>query len=151
MIEEHVRVIGIEGDQLILQAQTKAACDACEVKQGCGTSVLAKVVGRKFTHFQAANTVNACVGDEVVVGLSEDAMLKGSIFVYLLPLLALITAAVLADSLLAADAGGRDLLVILSSAAGFIGMLAVSRQLLSTGSNRRRLNPVVLRKNISTQ
>ena len=104
MIEETARVIDIEGDQLVLQAQTKTACNACEVKQGCGTSVLSKVVGRKFTRFHATNTVNANIGDEVIVGLHEDAMLMGSVMVYLLPLLALIIAAVVADSLIAATA-----------------------------------------------
>ena len=99
MIEETARVIDIEGDQLVLQAETKTACNACEVKQGCGTSVLSKVVGRKFTRFHATNTVNANIGDEVIVGLHEDAMLMGSVMVYLLPLLALIIAAVVADFL----------------------------------------------------
>jgi len=149
MIEENARVIAIENNQLLLEAETKAACNACAAKQGCGTSVLSKWVGRKFTRFQAPNTVNAQVGDEVVVGLAEEAMLKGSVLVYLLPLLAMIGFALLADSLISTDTASRDLLVLVSAVAGFALMLFISRWFLSTNSNRSKLTPVVLRKNIA--
>jgi len=149
MIEERARVIAVENNQLLLEAETRAACNACAAKQGCGTSVLSKWVGRKFTRFQAPNTVNARVGDEVVVGLAEEAMLKGSVFVYLLPLLAMIGFALLADSLISTDTASRDLLVLVSAVAGFALMLVISRLFLSTGSNKSRLTPVVLRKNIA--
>ena len=149
MIEEHARVIAVENGQLLLEAQTKASCSACAVKQGCGTSVISKWLGRKFTRFQAPNTVNARVGDEVVVGLAEEAMLKGSVLVYLLPLLAMIGFALLADSLIAADTASRDLMVLIAAVAGFSLMLVISRLLLSSGSNSIKLTPVVLRKNIA--
>jgi len=149
MIEERARVVAIEDDQLLLEAETRAACNACAARQGCGTSVLSKWVGRKFTRFQAQNTINAQVGDEVVVGLAEEAMLKGSVVVYLLPLLAMIGFALLADSLISADSGSRDLLVLISAVAGFALMLVISRLFLSTGSNKSKLTPVVLRKNIA--
>jgi sigma-E factor negative regulatory protein RseC len=149
MIEETARVIAIEDGQLLLEAQTTTACSACEAKQGCGTSVLSKWVGRKFTRFQVPNTVNARVGDEVVVGLAEEAMLKGSVLVYLLPLLGMIGFALLAEVLISAEAGSRDLLVLVAAIVGFALTLAIARRLLASGSNRRRLTPVVLRKNIA--
>ncbi len=149
MIEERARVIAVEDNQLLLEAETRAACNACAAKQGCGTSVLSKWVGRKFTRFQAPNTVNARVGDEVVVGLAEEAMLKGSVLVYLLPLLAMIGFALLADSLISADTASRDLLVLISAIAGFALMLVISRLFLASGSNKSKLTPVVLRKNIA--
>jgi sigma-E factor negative regulatory protein RseC len=148
VIEERARVIAIKNDQLLLEAETRAACNACEARQGCGTSVLSKWVGRKFTRFQAPNTVNASVGDEVVVGLAEEAMLKGSVFVYLLPLVAMIIFALLADGLISADAATRDLLVLVSAVVGFSLALTISRLVLSSRSNRIRLTPVVIRKNI---
>ena len=148
MIEETARVIAVENNQLLLEAETRAACNACAAKQGCGTSVLSKWIGRKFTRFQVPNTVNARVGDQVVVGLAEEAMLKGSVFVYLLPLLAMIGSALLADGLISTDAASRDLLVVVSAVAGFVVMLFISRWFLSTSTNRSRLTPVVLRKNI---
>jgi sigma-E factor negative regulatory protein RseC len=149
LIEEKARVIAVENNQLLLESETRPACNACAAKQGCGTSVLSKWVGRKFTRFQAPNTVNARVGDEVVVGLAEEAMLKGSVFVYLLPLLAMIGFALLADGLISTDTTSRDLLVLVFAIAGFVLMLFFSRWFLSTNSNRSKLTPVVLRKNIA--
>jgi sigma-E factor negative regulatory protein RseC len=149
MIEETARVVAVENGQLLLEAQTRTACNACAAKQGCGTSVLSKWVGRKFTRFQAPNTVNAQVGDEVVVGLAEEAMLKGSVLVYLLPLLAMIGFALLADSLIATGMASRDLMVMAAAVAGFAVTLIFARRLLSSGSFRRKLSPVVLRKNIA--
>jgi sigma-E factor negative regulatory protein RseC len=149
MIEETARVIAIEDGRLLLEAQTTTACGACAAKQGCGTSVLSKWVGRKFTRFEAPNTVNARVGDEVVVGLSEQAMLKGSVLVYLVPLLAMIAFALLADGLISADQAARDLLVLVSAITGFALTLVMSRLLLSTSTSRSQLSPVVLRKNIA--
>ncbi len=149
MIEERARVIAVENDKLLLEAQTQSACGGCEARQGCGTSVLSKWVGRRFTRFQATNTVNARVGDEVVVGLAEEAMLKGSILVYLMPLLAMIVSAVLADSLIPFDAAARDVLVLFAAVAGFVLMLVVSRRFLSSRRNRSQLQPVVIRKNIA--
>ena len=88
-------------------------------------------------------------GDEVVVGLEEDAMLKGSLMVYLLPLLAMIGAALVADSLISVDIARRDLWVLVAAVAGFALMLAISRSLLSSRGSRKALTPVVLRKNIA--
>ncbi|MBT8127327.1 MAG: SoxR reducing system RseC family protein [Gammaproteobacteria bacterium] len=149
MIEETARVIAVEQDQLLLEAQTHAACHACAARPGCGTSLLSKWVGRRFTRFRVHNSVNASVGDDVVVGLAEAAMLKGSVLVYLLPLLAMIIFAVLADSLIPAESGYRDLIVLLVAVVGFGLMLVLSNRLLASRSNRSRLTPVLLRKNIA--
>ncbi len=102
MIEEQAHVIEIKGNLLLLQAQTQSACGSCSVSKGCGTSLLAKVVGRKFTHFQAENNINAKVGDTVVVGIAEDALLKGSLMMYILPVLCMLVSALLADYFLTA-------------------------------------------------
>jgi sigma-E factor negative regulatory protein RseC len=149
MIEEKARVIAVKNDQILLEAQTSAACNACSARQGCGTSLLSRWVGRKFTRFTVHNSVNASIGDEVVVGLAETAMLKGSVLVYLLPLLAMIVFAVLADHLIPPASAYRDLMVLLVAVVGFGLMLVLSNRLLASRSNRSRLTPVILRKNIA--
>jgi len=90
MIEEQAQVIDIQEGQLILQAQTQSTCGSCAVNKGCGTSVLSKVVGRKFTQFQTENNIGAEVGDTVVVGIAEDALLKGSFAIYIMPILGML-------------------------------------------------------------
>jgi sigma-E factor negative regulatory protein RseC len=146
MIEETATVIAIEQGQLVLQASSRTACGGCAVKQGCGTSVLSGWLGRKVVNIRTDNTVDAKVGDEVVVGLGEDALLSGSIRIYLLPLLALMLSALTADQLFDAEQQGRDLLVMLAAIAGF-GLMLISTHLrLLADSRIGYLRPVVLRE-----
>jgi sigma-E factor negative regulatory protein RseC len=146
MVEQEARVITVEGDQLTLETETKSSCNACEVKSGCGTSVLSKWVGRKFTRFHAKNTVNARVGDQVVVGLSEAALVQGSLAIYFLPLLGMIVFALAADILVPRGSDGHDLIVAVAGFAGFGAALGVCRHFLARDRLKEELTPVVLRK-----
>lgn len=146
MIEEQAQVIEIKGDVLLLQAQTQTACGSCAANKGCGTSLLSKVVGRKFTHFQADNNVNAKVGDVVVVGLSEDALLKGSMVMYVIPIVAMLMFALLADYFLTAATQYRDLMIAVTAIAGLGFGSSVSKWYFSRQSSVHLFAPVVLRK-----
>jgi len=138
--------MSIDGDQLVLEAETQSSCQSCEVKSGCGTSVLSRWVGgKKFTRFQAKNTVQASVGDQVVVGLSETALLQGSLAIYFLPLLAMIIFALAAD-ILFSPGGSHDLIVAASAFAGFASALVACRAYLANDRLKEDLAPVVLRK-----
>jgi sigma-E factor negative regulatory protein RseC len=146
MIEEQAQVIEIKGDKLILQAQVQSACGSCSANKGCGTSVLSKVIGRKFTHFQAVNSVNARVGDTVVVGLKEDALVKGSLMMYITPILGMLFFALLADYIFAADVSERDALIALFSITGLVSGSLLSRWYFNRQSSGSLYAPVVLRK-----
>ncbi len=146
MIEERAEVIEIKGDKLLLQAQVQSACGGCAVNKGCGTSVLSKVVGRKFTQFQAVNSVNAKIGDTVVVGIAEDVMVKGSLMIYIVPLLAMLVFAVLADYAFAEQIGARDALIAAFSIAGLATGALVSRWYFGRQTSGHLYSPVVLRK-----
>lgn len=146
MIEEQAQVIEIKGNILFLQAQTQSACGSCAANKGCGTSLLAKVVGRKFTHFQAENNVNAKVGDIVVVGLAEDALLKGSMVMYIIPILAMLVFALLADYLLTSDVLYRDLMIAATAMMGLVWGSLLSKWYFARESSVRIFAPVVLRK-----
>lgn len=146
MIEEWAQVVEMEGDQLVLQAQTKSACGSCAASKGCGTSVLAKVVGRKFTRFHADNSIDAKVGDTVVVGISEDALLKGSLVMYIIPILGMLIFALLADQYLEPSVEGRDLQIAVSGILGLISGSFLSRWYFQRQSSSQRFRPVVLRK-----
>ncbi len=146
MIEEQAEVVEVIGSQLVLQAQTQSACGSCSARKGCGTSVLSKVVGRKFTRFQAENNIHAEVGDTVVVGISEDALLRGSLVMYIIPILGMLVFALLADYSLAALAEYRDLAI---AAAGIMGLVfgsLLSRWYFQRQGSQQRFSPVVLRK-----
>jgi len=146
MIEEQVQVVEIAGNQIVLQGATQSACGSCSANKGCGTSVLSKVVGRKFTRFQVDNNINAEIGDTVVVGIPEDALLKGSLVMYVVPIMGMLLLALLADHYLLATASYRDLII---SANGILGLLIGflgARWFFRCQSNVQTFTPVVLRK-----
>jgi len=149
MIEETARVVSIEGSELVLEAQIKTSCQSCSAQKGCGTSLLARHVGRRLTRFRMENTLNARVGDEVVVGLSERAMLRGSLLVYLFPLFAMLLAALLVDSVLAPTFSGRDLLVALAGFAGLGLAVLALRSRLAGAQSQQQLTPVAVRKKLT--
>ena len=146
MIEEQAQVIDIKGHMLILQAQTQSACGSCAASKGCGTSLLSKVVGRKFTRIQADNSINANIGDTVVVGIAEDAMLKGSMILYLFPVLGMFVIALLADYLVSPALQYRDLVIAATAFGGLLGGASVARSYFTSYSSAKSFTPVVLRK-----
>lgn len=148
MIEESARVVSVEGAELVLEAEIKTSCQICSAKKGCGTSLLAEHVGRKMTRFRINNTLNASVGDEIVVGLSEQAVLRGSLLVYLFPLLSMLLAALLADAVLAEQASGRDLLVALAAFSALAVSVLALRSKLAGAASQQQLTPVALRKKL---
>jgi len=145
MIEEQAQVIEVRGNQLILQAQTQSSCSSCAVNQSCGTSVLSKVVGKKFTQLQAENTIGAKVGDTVIVGIAEDALLKGSLVMYVIPIIGMLVFALVADYLLL-DMRLRDLVVAISGLTGLAFGSLLARLYFQRPSSVRLFLPVVLRK-----
>ena len=146
MIEEQAQVVEIKGNTLFLQAQTQSACGSCAANKGCGTSLLSKVVGRKFSYFQADNSINAIVGDTVVVGISEDALLKGSLVMYIIPIMAMLIFAVLADYSMLADMLHRDLMIAMTAIMGLVFGSLLSRWYFTRESSAHLFAPVVLRK-----
>lgn len=146
MIEEQAQVVEVRGAQLVLQAQTQSACGSCSASKGCGTSVLSKVIGRKFTRFHAENSIDAEVGDTVVVGISEDALLKGSLVMYVIPVLGMLVFALAADYLLAALIDHRDLAIAGSGIMGLAFGSLMSKWYFQSQESAQRFTPVVLRK-----
>jgi len=47
MIEQQATIVEVDGDTVWLQAERESTCSNCQVKQGCGTGLLSKHVGKK--------------------------------------------------------------------------------------------------------
>jgi len=146
MIEEQAQVVETRGDRLVLQAQTKSACGSCAASKGCGTSVLSKVIGRKFTRFHADNSIDAKVGDTVVVGISEDALIKGSLMMYIVPIIGMLICALAAEYYLDALVEHRDLSIAVSGIFGLVAGAYLAKWYFQRQSSLQRFTPVVLRK-----
>lgn len=126
MIEEYAVVTSCVNSRATLEIERRTACSLCGQKRGCGNATWGKLLGHKSHAFEAENPIHANVGDSVVVGVDEHTMLNSVFLLYIVPLLAMLIGAVLADTLLK-----NEFLVILSAALGLVsGFLWVKRHLM---------------------
>lgn len=123
MIEEQGRVIECDGDAAWVEANRNSSCHGCS-SGGCGTGTLAKLFGQKTTRFYVGNPISAVVGDRVILGIDERVMLVGAMRLYLLPLLAMLSAAILVEVLFAPAA---DSYIAAAGAAGLVAGLLLNR------------------------
>lgn len=145
MIEENAIVVAIEGEHALLQTQRKSACQSCSVKQGCGTSVLAKVVGRRSSQILVRNTLAAEVGDELVIGIDDNALVKGSLLIYAIPVILLLTGALIGEFWARANNMDTELASIIAGFSGFIFSLLLIRYVLSRTRLQSDIKPHMLR------
>ena len=151
MITENAIVVSIDNNQTWIETQRKSACGQCSANKGCGTSVLSKVIGNKLTKIKAINNINAQVGDEVVIGLNEQSLLKGAFVVYMLPLFLLFlfsfVGQLVSDNLLIHN---NEFLIILFAVIGFyLGMRKVKSFSTSIAKNEK-YQPIILKKSNSS-
>ena len=94
MIEEHAQVVGIDNSTVWVEAQRQSSCSRCAANKGCGNAVFQKLFGNKQNVFPVVkNNVDRLpveVGDEVVIGIEEHALVKNSFIVYAMPVLFII-------------------------------------------------------------
>ncbi len=146
MIEESAQVVAAEGEFVWVETQRQSTCGGCAANKGCGTATLAKVLGQKRTRVRALNRNGAQVGDQVIVGVEEAALLRGSLAVYAVPLLTLLAGSIIGSLLgqqwslegeaLSLGLGGVGLL------GGFVWVKGFTRRI----RNDSRYQPVVLRR-----
>lgn len=141
MIEESGRVVAVEDGAVWVETLRKSTCSSCSANAGCGQGLMDKLgVGRRRGLVRALCSLRLEVGDSVVIGVREDLLVRGSLLVYLLPLVCLFAAALLAQAL---GAGEPQI-----AAAGVSG-LALGWLLVRWRSRRTAespdLQPVVVR------
>ena len=116
----------------------------CGQKRGCGNATWGKLLGHKASEFSAKNAIDANVGDSVVVGIEERAVLSSVFYLYIVPLLTMLIGAVLADTLL-----DNEFYVILAASLGLIlGFAWVKGHLVGYGRVKKsdaKYQAVVLR------
>lgn len=147
MIEEGARVVEVQDDFAWVETQRKTTCGGCSVNKGCGTAVLAKVLGVRRSRIKVLNTLAAKAGDEVVIGLHEDAMVRGSLAVYAVPLLAMLILALFGEAFNARlQITQTEGMTILFGLVGLAGGFVWLRGYAASISKDTRYQPVILRR-----
>ena len=123
--------------QVRLQPRPQQGCARCERGEGCGGGLLGKLIRRRHSGLVLKDPeLQLRAGELVVVGVPEATFLRATAITYLLPVLALIAAA-----LLATGAGATDGLVALAGALAFGLALWLGRHL-----NAGLMQPRIVRR-----
>lgn len=144
MIRETGRVIALEGDGLWVETIQRSACDACAVQKGCGQGALARFAGKSAAIRVLPGICDIdglCPDDQVVIGIPEDVLVRGTLIIYLLPLLSLVVGAALAASVSMTDA-----VVGVGAILGLTAGGLVARLHSALNKNNRRIQPVLLER-----
>jgi sigma-E factor negative regulatory protein RseC len=105
MIEERAVILSLESEPsaahstATLEIERKIACGLCGQTRGCGNSIWGKLFAHQSTAFRAQNLINAKVGDSVIVGINEKALLKSAFLLYILPLASMLIGTILATQI----------------------------------------------------
>lgn len=97
MLEEAARVVTITQGQIWVVGIANNGCAACMQKSSCGTAALNTVLKKKPVAVDSDLEVQ--VGDTVIVAIDESVLLRSAFVMYLLPVLALLIGAGIADKM----------------------------------------------------
>ncbi|TRW91498.1 SoxR reducing system RseC family protein [Candidatus Methylobacter oryzae] len=143
MIEELAVVVKIENHQVWVESGQSSACGACMQKASCSTDAIGSVLKKKPVPVDSDIQLKS--GDQVMVAIDENLLLRASVLLYLAPLIASFGGAGLAGWWFAGTANAE--LWIAGSA---VLSLLVSLWLINKVQNLLILNyyarPVVVRK-----
>lgn len=89
----------VHADERIAQIRTsrRSACGVCGSNDGCGVSSVVKAFDKAMV-FRVANTLGVSAGEQVIVGVGEQVLLRSSLVAYVLPLVFLIVGAIIGSA-----------------------------------------------------
>jgi len=93
VIRETGQVVSVDGNMVTVATSLKQGCGGCQQQNHCGAGLLSKAFPQRQRNLQFPMTKPPSPGAEVEVLLPESVMLKFSLMLYLLPLLALLAGA----------------------------------------------------------
>ena len=90
IIETVVKIIAIDTNNFA-EVQAQNGCGKCHTKGGCGGNNLSRIFCSNAKNtMKIANTLNAKIGDFVIIGFDKNTLQNSANLLYGLPLLALI-------------------------------------------------------------
>ncbi|NOU01087.1 MAG: SoxR reducing system RseC family protein [Gallionella sp.] len=127
MLETRARIIKIEGEKALIQAESGLGCEQCKGK-GCGSSKLGQLFCSTPRQFKVENTIHAKLGDDVIVAVDEGVVLRGIGLVYVLPLLLMLVGALL-GSVWANDAEQQDGYAVIGAILGLLAGFVLAKRI----------------------
>lgn len=137
MIREQGQIVATGSGRCRVRIQRHGGCSGCDIRRGCGVGLLARAVPGRTAEIACHTELTFERGQQVEVGIPEQGLVSAAALVYLLPVLALLGAAVLASP-------WGDAVAIPAAGAGFVTALVVARALARKMTGHGAYRPVVL-------
>ncbi len=153
MIEQQGTVVAAAEGTAWVEVPRRSSCSACGRADACGTATLAQLLGSgRPTRARVLDHLGLRTGDRVVIGIHGPVLARASLAAYLLPPIALIATASLAER-----AGLGDAWVALLGIGALLLGLWIAGRLFATGHRTAcgaaehrpadaRLQPLLLRR-----
>lgn len=141
MLEQHARVVHSSEQGVWVKASDPAGCGVC-AGEGCASRRIAELFQRIPRQYQVESRFPVAMGDDVIVGLPDGSLLRSALYLYGLPLGAVMLGAGLAQWAWAGDTG--------AVAGALVGLLLSGAWIVTRSSTRlSRSRPTVMRRSIN--
>ena len=135
MLEQHAVVLKVQDHRAWVEARESGTCGSCGTG-GCSTRRLADLFGSRQRAFPVNNSLQASVGERVIIGIPAGALWKSAASLYGLPLLLMLAGALSGQHWLG-DAG---------AAGGLLAGLGIALGVHKFWPVSSAMQPVMLRR-----
>lgn len=145
MIIESGRIVSIESEGVWVETIRKTTCGSCKAEKGCGQKLLNQWDGHTsyiWVLLDGRDSKFYQLGDEIQIGIPEEVIAKGSLLVYVVPVLLLVIATTIAHSLLA-----NELITTLGGLTGLLVGGLIVRWHSWRNRHNRDMQPVLVDDN----
>ena len=142
MTEGIAQVVALEGNIAWLVPEQGSSCGGCSSAVACGSKGIGTIASRlEQRRFQMVNDPGLRIGERVVVGVNEHAVLRASITAYAIPLATMLIAGSLAQWV-----AGHDFITMGTMLVGLVFGLWLSRVRAGQLMERGELVPRFIRR-----
>ncbi|HJV28146.1 MAG TPA: SoxR reducing system RseC family protein [Aromatoleum sp.] len=142
LIEGTARVVAIREGIAWLEPEQGGSCGGCASAAMCGSKGIGTLATRlEARRFPLADAADLAIGERVVVGVREDALVRASLTAYAIPLVMMFALGALAQAM-----DGRDAITVVACLAGLAIGLGLSRILARLLTARGEVTPQLLRR-----
>lgn len=135
-------MVAVEDDTAWLEPEQTGSCGGCASAATCGAKGIGTLANRlEARRFAVINEAGLCVGERVVVAFGQRTLVGAAALAYVLPLVAALLAAVVAQEI-----AGQDSLTLLATVFGLIVGFGLMKLVAARLTVRGVLTPRIVRR-----
>ena len=120
-------MVAVETDSVWVETISRSTCGSCAAQAGCGHSLLNRIAAGRRNYIRAFSgplaATDCSVDDHVRISIPEQVIIRGSLLVYMVPLILMLAGAALVSNL---TATGADIMALVGAVLGFsVGVVLV--------------------------